>query len=318
MLIEMSDDEPDPRHSAPFKNSPQPSSPESGTRNNNPVSWLKSLIRGKASNSNNLREALEDYIEELEENSDGASIDTHHELVANVLQTHEKSADDVMIPRADIVAIEVNAPFEELRPILMDKQYSRIPVYEETLDNVIGTIHIKDILAKILAGEDIVLSELAREVEIVSPSMPVIDLLQMMRKDRRHMVLVMDEFGGIDGLVTINDIMEVIVGDIDDEFDAEEDEPRIIEKKDGSLIADGRFDIDDFEDRYGHILTSEEREEIDTLGGLAMSLADRIPERGDILRHSSGMTVEVLHVDKARVHRLRLRDLPHHYNGDEV
>src|SRR5690606_36335153 len=138
-----------------------------------------------------------------------------------------------------------------------------------------GTIHIKDILAKILAGEDIVLSELAREVEIVSPSMPVIDLLQMMRKDRRHMVLVMDEFGGIDGLVTINDIMEVIVGDIDDEFDAEEDEPRIIEKKDGSLIADGRFDIDDFEDRYGHILTSEEREEIDTLGGLAMSLADR-------------------------------------------
>ena len=318
MLSEMSDDEPDPRHSAPVKTSPQPSSPESAARNNNPVSWLKSLVRGKASNSNNLREALEDYIEELEESSDEASIDTHHELVANVLQTHEKSADDVMIPRADIVAIDVNAPFDELKLILMDKQYSRIPVYSETLDNVLGTIHIKDILAKLLAGEEIILSDMVREVEIISPSMPVVDLLQMMRKDRRHMVLVMDEFGGIDGLVTINDVMEVIVGDIDDEFDMEEDEPRILEKQDGSLIADGRMDIDDFEERYGRILTAEEREEIDTLGGLALSLAGRVPQRGMVLRHSSGMTVEVLHVDKARVHRLRLRDLPPRSNGDEV
>lgn len=317
MLSEMSDDEPDPRHAAQKKPSPQPSSQESHVRTN-PVAWLKSLVRAKESNSNNLREALEDYIEEIEESSDEATIDTHHELITNVLQTHEKSVDDVMIPRADIVAIEVNAPFEELRPILMDKQYSRIPVYEDTLDNVIGTIHIKDILAKLLANENIVLSELVREVEIVSPSMPVIDLLQMMRKDRRHMALVMDEFGGIDGLVTINDIMEIIVGDIDDEFDMEEDEPRIIEKQDGSLIADGRMDIDDFEERYGLILTSEEREEIDTLGGLALSLAEKVPERGQMFRHESGMTVEILDVDNSRVNRVRLRNLPPRKGVDEV
>lgn len=318
MLSEMSDDEPDPRSSAtitpPAPNFPVQESPgRSG-----PVAWFKSLMRGKASNSNTLREALEDFIEEIEESSDEKSIDTHHELVTNVLLTHEKTVYDVMVPRADIVAIDVDGPYEELKELLIDKQYSRIPVYRGKLDDVVGAIHIKDVLAKLVAGDPIIIANLVREIEIVSPSMPVVDLLHMMQKDRKHMALVMDEFGGIDGLVTINDVIEVIVGDIDDEFDEEENQPRMIEKQDGSLIADGRMDIDDFEDRYGKILTTDEREEIDTLGGLALSLAGRVPERGDILRHTSGMTVEVLDADKAKVNRLRLRNLPPLDNRDDV
>lgn len=318
MLSEMSDDEPDQRFGANKKLSALPSPTQENPGKSGPVAWFKGLMRGKASNSNNLREALEDYIEEIEESSDGETIDSHHEIVANVLQTHEVSVHDIMIPRADIVAIDIDAPFEEFRALLMENQFSRIPVYRETLDNVVGAIHIKDVLAKLLSGESIILEYLVREIEIVSPSMPVVDLLTMMKKDRKHMALVMDEFGGIDGLVTINDVMEVIVGEIDDEFDAEEDQPRIIEKQDGSLIVDSRMDIEEFEERYGKILSAEEREEIDTLGGLALSLADRVPDRGDILRHDSGMAIEIMDADKSRITRLRLRNLPPRITTDEV
>ena len=315
----MSDDEPDQRPGALNKSSPPTSSANMpGTGRYGPVAWFKGLIKGKESNSNNLREALEEYIEEIEESSDQPSIDTHHELVANVLQTHEKSVHDVMIPRVDIVAIDIGASFDELKSILIENQYSRIPVYRDKLDDVVGTIHIKDVLARLLEGKEIVIADMVREVEIVTPSMPVIDLLHMMRQDRKHMALVMDEFGGIDGLVTINDVIEVIVGDIDDEFDDEE-EFHVVEKSDGSLIVNGRMDIDDFEDRYGEIhMSEEEREEVETLGGLAMFIAGRVPARGDILRHSSGMVIEVLDADMAKVGRLRLRNLPPKASPDEV
>ncbi len=317
MLSEMSDDEPDPRSGAQNKISAQQSPTQDSPGKSGPVAWFKGLIKGKASNSNTLREALEDYIEDIEESSDESSIDTHHELVTNVLQTHEKSVHDVMIPRADIIAIDIDASYDELKFLLIENQFSRIPVYRDTLDGVVGAIHIKDVLAKLLTDENVVISDMVRDIEIVSPSMPVLDLLHMMRQDRKHMALVMDEFGGIDGLVTINDLIEVIVGEIDDEFD-EEDQPHVVEKQDGSLIVDGRMDIDEFEERYGRILTAEQREDVDTLGGLALSVAGRVPARGEILRHDSGMAIEVMDADRSRVNRLRLRNLPPRISGDEV
>jgi CBS domain containing-hemolysin-like protein len=187
--------------------------------------------------------------------------------------------------------------------------HSRLPVYRESLDDVRGVVHIKDVLAHTLKTEPFDLANMLRKVLFVSPSMRVLDLLLEMRLTRVHMAMVVDEYGGIDGLVTIEDMIEAIVGDIQDEHDAEE--PGMIERPDGSWLADARTDIAHFEEKVGALLTEEEREaDIDTLGGLVVFLAGRVPTRGEIVRHSSGLQIEVVDGDPRRVKRLRLRNLP--------
>ena len=318
MLKKMSDDE-DPRSSAKNNSSP-PSPAQSDARaKSRPMSWLKSLIPGRASNSNDmLQEALDDYIEDLRETDlDDASADNQKTLIANVLKTRDLRVSDIMIPRVDIVAIEHNATTDELKRIFKEEQYSRLPVYRDTLDNVIGTIHIKDVLACVLDDKPCDIPTIVREAMIVPPGLPIMDLFLMMREDKTHMALVVDEHGGIDGLVTMNDVIEAIVGDIEDEFDHDE-QPKIIEKPDGSLVADARMEIEEFEERYGNFLTADEREDIQTLGGLAFGIAGRIPKRGESLKHSSGVVLDVLEADSRKVSRLRVRNLPATDAGDDV
>lgn len=315
MLNEMSDDEP-PQRSFAQNNSPSPAPQEQPVKAG-AIAWFKGLIKGKESHSDSLREALEEYIEEIEESSDSASIDTHHALVTNVLKTHDLEVDDIMIPRVDIVAFDIEDDFENLKKLLIEKQYSRIPIYRQTMDDVIGAIHIKDILASLLADKPFKIEEHLREVPFVSPSMPLLDLLQMMKENKKHMALVVDEFGGIDGLVTVNDVVEAIIGDIEDEFH-EDDDPKMFVKTDGSILSDGRMDIEDIEEIYGPILTDAEREDVDTLGGLAMHLAGHIPLKGEVFTHSTGIKVEVLDSDGRRVKRVRLRNMPPKISGDDV
>lgn len=311
----MSDDE--PRESA--KPPPLPAQIAMDPRAKyGPLGWFKSMLRGKVSNTNVLEDALDDYIDELKETQqDEASADSQKTLIKNVLRTHSLQVADVMIPRADIIAISEDATPEDLKTIFSEKQYSRIPVYRGKLDHIIGTIHIKDILACMLIEKPFTLGELVREPIIVSPSLPLMELFLMMRQDKKHMALVVDEFGGIDGLVTLNDVIEAFVGDIEDEFD-HDDEPQVIEKPDGSVIVEGRMDIDDFEERYGNFLTNDEREDIQTLGGLAFSIAGRVPKRGEILKHSSGSSLEIIEADKRRVGKMRIRDLQSRMANDEV
>lgn len=284
------------------------------------VSWLKDLMRKRASNANQIQDVLEDYIEELNENAaDGnnPSVENQNTLIANVLKTRALRVDDIMVPRADIVAIGVDANVDDLKSLFKGAQFSRIPVYKDNLDNIIGIIHIKDLLSCLLDGAEVKIEPIVREALIVTPGMPVMDLFVTMREDKKPMALVVDEHGGIDGLVTINDVIEAIMGDIDDEFD-QENQPQIIEKADGSLIVDGRMEIEDFEDRYGAVLDAEEREDVDTLGGLAFYLAGRVPKRGEVLRHDSGMVLEVLDADKSRVRRMRIRDISPRNDADAV
>lgn len=288
---------------------------------NGPVSWLKSLIRARPSNSNNLQEAINDYIDELKETDiDAASAEGQKALISNVLKTHDLRVSDVMIPRADIIAVEENASNQDLARLFKQDQYqySRIPVYKGSLDHIIGVLHIKNLLACLLEGRECKLSDLVREAMIVGPGLPVMDLFLSMREGKKHMALVVDEHGGIDGLVTLNDVIEAVMGDIEDEFDHEE-QPQVIEKPDGSLLIDARMEIEDFEERYGNFLDSDEREDIQTLGGLAFSLAGRVPKRGEILKHDSGLTLEVLDANASRVNRLRVRNLNRPVAvGDEV
>lgn len=284
----------------------------------NAVSWLRQLMRGKVSNSNILQEALEEYIDELKEtNIDEASADSQKTLITNVLKTHDLRVSDIMIPRADIVALELNASHEDLKKVFESHQFSRIPVYDASLDHVVGILHIKDLLACLLENRDCQIKDLVREVTIVPPGMTVMDLFLTLREDKKYMALVVDEHGGIDGLVTLNDVIEAVMGDIHDEFDQDE-RPQVIEKPDGSIIADARMEIEDFEERYGLILTEEERDDIETLGGLAFELAGHVPKKGEMLKHGSGLVLEVLDANASRVTRVRIRNIPKNNSAGEV
>ena len=276
---------------------------------------VKNAIKPK-SNGDHLREALEDYLEDYieeitaEENPELKSIAEHEKaLITNVLKLRDLTTVDVMVPRADIAAIDMDSSKDDLLELLKERQYSRIPVFRETLDDVIGTIHIKDLMQAMIADKDFKLKELVRDVPVVSPSMPVLDLLLMMRQTKKHMALVVDEFGGIDGLVTIGDVIEDIVGEFEDEFDPD-DTAKLTLNKDGSLTADARYDIEEFEEQYGNVLSEDEREDVDTLGGLVFHVAGRVPARGEVIKHESGMVFEILDAGPRRVNTLRIRNLP--------
>ena len=272
---------------------------------------LKFLITGrKDRGDDDLREAIEEYIVKPQGfNTD--SVSTHERvLLSNILKLRDITVVDEMIPRADIVAIDVDIKQDDLLALLADLQFSRLPVYKETLDDVLGTVHVKDIVAGLSKGEKINLKEMITEIPIVSPSMPILDLVLKMRHSRRHMALVVDEYGGIDGLITIGDVIESIIGEIEDEHDTQDD-PQMLEALDGSsVVADARVWLEEFERRYGHILDEEEREESDTLGGLVFYLAGRVPARGEVLTHSNGMMFEILDADPRRINRLKITRIP--------
>jgi magnesium and cobalt transporter len=254
--------------------------------------------------------ALRDTIEELIEEREvplapiGAQERT---LIANVFKLRELTAYDVMVPRADIVATAADVSFAQLMKFANREAHSRLPVYRESLDDVVGMVHVKDLLSYWGREKDFKIEDVLRKVLFVAPSMRVLDLLLEMRKTRLHMALVVDEYGGVDGLVTIEDLVEEIVGEIEDEHDVDEG-PRLAAQPDGSYLADARLPIADFEERVGPILTTEERQaDIDTLGGLVVAQAGYLPARGEIIAHGSGYEFEVLEADPRRLKRLRVR-----------
>jgi magnesium and cobalt transporter len=215
-----------------------------------------------------------------------------------------------MVPRVDIVALDVDTPFAEVVKCMIEQGHSRVPVYRETLDDVIGFVHVKDILPAVAEHREAKLAPQLRKLLFVAPSLPILDLLVQMRQARTHIAMVVDEFGGIDGLVTIEDLIEEIVGEIEDEHD-EAGAPSLVERADGTLVADARTPIELLEDRQGITLRpAGDQEEVDTLGGLVSTLAGRVPKRGEVIAHPSGIEFEVLDADPRRIKRLRVRSLP--------
>ncbi len=216
---------------------------------------------------------------------------------------------DVMIPRADIVALEASTPFEEVVASFAREAHSRLPVYRETLDDPIGLVHIKDIVAEIAADSEkpaSPLEKLRRDILYVPPSMPLADLLVKMQSTRIHLALVVDEYGGTDGLVSLEDLVEEIVGDIEDEHDDNED--ILVRRGRNMFEVDARMEIESFREETGIDLTLEDfGDEIDTLGGIAFALAGRVPVRGEVLSHPGGCDMEIVEADPRRIRRLRLR-----------
>ncbi len=271
---------------------------------------LQSLLRRKEAES--VRDRVEELIERGEENGTADvsddDLDTHERaLLSNVLRLQGTTAYDVMVPRADIMAMPEDFTLEQAILLIQKDGHSRYPVYRESLDDIVGMVHIKDVFASVGQSEPFDLKAALRKPLFVVPSIPVLDLLLQMRQQRTHMALVVDEYGGIDGLITIEDLVETIVGDISDEHD-EDVTPHMTERPDGTIELDARTPIKAFEARLGPVLTDEERAaDIDTVGGLVFTLAGRVPAKGELVSHPSGLEFRVLDADPRRIRRLRVR-----------
>ena len=233
-------------------------------------------------------------------------------MVTNILRLRDLRVMDVMTPRADVVAVAEDATPEEMISIARQGSHSRLPVFRETLDDPIGFVHIKDLALHYGfdgngGRENFRLADHIRTALFVPPSMRIAALLQKMQGDRVHMALVIDEFGGVDGLVTIEDLVEQIVGDIEDEHDLA-DSKEWSRSEDGSWLIQARADIRDFEEAEGIALLPEDwDEEVDTMGGFVFTLANRVPTRGEVIVHPLGYEFEIVDADPRRIKRLKLR-----------
>ena len=254
----------------------------------------------------NVRDTLEELIEE---ESNPLDEDNHERtLLRNVLGLRDITAWDVMVPRADIAAVDVKTSITELVSEMVKLAHSRLPVYRNNLDEILGMVHIKDVLAHSNSATKTALSDLIREVLFVSPTIRALDLLQEMRMTRRHLALVVDEFGGIDGLITIEDLVEEIVGEIIDEHDEDEDQ-LWIEEKPNLFLVNARLELDMFRSQSGVNLryNTSQTEEYETIGGLVNSLTNRIPARGEVIKDIFGNEFSIVEADARRIKRLRLQ-----------
>jgi len=224
-----------------------------------------------------------------------------------VLRLRETAAADVMVPRADIVAMRSDFGLEQAIELFRTDGHSRMPVYREQLDDVVGMIHLKDVFAYVGRPDAFSVEAIMRKPLLVTPQLPVLDLLLQMRQARMHLALVVDEYGGIDGLVTIEDLVETITGDIADEHD-DPDAPMLTERPDGSLDVNARLPVEEFEEKLGPVLSEDERDsDIHTVGGLVFTLAGRVPAKGEVVSHPSGLEFRVLDADPRHIRRLRVR-----------
>lgn len=253
-----------------------------------------------------LREALEELLADADEEGASPIDEEGRELVRNALGFGELRVDDVMVPRADVRGIGVGSGLREVVAAMQDARHSRLLVYRDNLDDVLGVIHLKDLLAYWGDGAEFSLEQAIRQVLVVPPSMRVLDLLLEMRRSNNRIAVVVDEFGGTDGLVTIEDMVEELVGELADEQDRS-GPPQLVENADGTIDADGRVWLEELEDKLGQpLLEGEDRDEADTLGGLIFTLLDRVPTRGELVSHPSGYEFEVLDADPRRIKRVRI------------
>lgn len=299
--------------------------------------WQRLRNRFGRTRDMGLRESLEGAIETHEAQNPGETVgEEAKSMMLNIIEFSRLRVDDVMVPRVDIVAIDEADTMQDLLAKFIDANHSRVPVYRETLDGITGMIHVKDFLrwmasrgtkkrrsaktekavekmpvpglsvAATALSTTVKQAGLNREVLFVPPSMPATDLLVRMQASHTHLAIVIDEYGGTEGLVSIEDLVEVIVGDIADEHDTDEDlEIKPIEDK--IYLADGRVDLAPLEQLLAvDLLPEDEEEEADTLAGLIFKIAGRVPTRGEIIRHESGLEFEILDSDPRRVKRVRI------------
>ena len=269
---------------------------------------LRNLVFGRGGDGS-LRESLEEVLEDHAGEAPAADdlSATERLMLRNLLDFGERRVGDVMVPRGDIIAFDVDADFQALVAAFEEAGHSRLPVFRDSLDDVIGMVHVKDVYVRLAREGRAAVAEpesLLRPVLFVPPAMRVLDLLARMRHGRTHMAVVVDEYGGTDGLVTIEDLVEEIVGDIADEHDDDEAEP-LLSLADGGFEVDARYAIEDFVAATGMPFEEAEESDIDTVGGLVFLLAGRVPAVGEAVEHPGGWRFEVIAGDDRKLERIR-------------
>jgi magnesium and cobalt transporter len=280
-----------------------------------PFKRLLQKLTGQDADAANMRESLEEVIEESERESQALSAQ-ERVMLGNLLRFGELKVRDVMVPRAEIIAVDETIGLADLLMLFREAQHSRLPMFRETLDDPTGLIHVKDVLGLLqpeasgayCLSPNARITSLRRPILFAPPSMRALDLLLKMQATHTHLALVIDEYGGTDGLVSIEDIIEEIVGDIADEHD---EVTAVLKPDQDAYIADARMDLDDFKHQTGHDFLGADGEDdiergIDSLGGLVVSLLGRVPLRGEIVTHPDGSEFQVLDADPRRVRKLRV------------
>ena len=260
----------------------------------------------KLQDQNNLRESIQDVIEESSRNGDASSNLTSKEktILENILSINKLKASDVMVPRAEIVCASHDSSYQELIKIIEKESHSRIPIYRKDLDDVLGMVHIKDLIKLNFKETDkeFDLKNILKNVLFVPPSMPVLNILLKMQSTKLHMALVIDEHGGTDGLVTIEDLVEEIVGEIQDEHD-QDDLVEFKKVNENTFIANAKMELEDFEKKINFNFNADN---VDTLGGYVFSIINRVPQKGEIVKTNTIYSFEVLDADPRKIKVLKI------------
>jgi len=272
------------------------------------IKWIRQKVAGKPESS--LKEVLEEVLEDKSEDALVISAEEKN-LLKNMIHFGELTVRDIMVPRTDIMGIERDISLTELRDHVIKIGHTRIPVYVDSLDKIEGFVHVKDLFPHLASGEAFDIGKIIRKILFVPPSMRIVDLLLKMRVSGCHMAIVVDEYGGSDGLVTMEDLFEELVGEIQDEHDHEEQQELMLWLGDHVLEADARVAIALLEETLGERLTSGEISELefDTLGGFIFFTLGRVPTKGEVVHVTSHIKIEILAADPRRIHRVRISRL---------
>ncbi len=274
------------------------------------ISSLKSWLIKRLLSSDSSKEEILNLIANDKSSEDEINnIDDNNEksLIKNILQLESKSVEDVMVPRGEIISVDNKKNYEEIFKVIKEESHSRLPVYENNLDNIIGFFHVKDFITTNKIDFD--LNSILRDILYVAPKSPILELLKRMRLSRIHIALVVDGIGGVDGLVTIEDLVEEIVGEIEDEHDAEDIDEEIIKKEKNLLEVSASYRIDELEKYFSINLEVADEEEIETVGGLVFSKINRIPRSNEEFNIDDLVNIKVLRANERKILTVQLRKI---------
>ena len=278
--------------------------------NHEKLSIWKSWLIKKLLNSDSSKEEILNLITN-EETSDEQliNLDDNNEksLIKNILELQNKSVEDVMVPRGEIISVDTKQNYNQIFELIKEESHSRLPVYENNLDNIVGFFHVKDFIK--INKKEFDLNLILRDVLYAAPKSPILELLKRMRLSRIHIALVVDGIGGVDGLVTIEDLVEEIVGEIEDEHDAEDIDEEIIRKEDNLLIVDAAYRIDELEKDFNIKLDVADEEEIETVGGLVFSKINRIPGSNEEFNIDDLVNIKVIKANERKIITVQIRKI---------
>ncbi len=268
--------------------------------------WKNWIIKKLLSNDSTKEDIL-NFIANEDNSNELKDINDNNEknLIKNILQLNEKSVEDLMVPRSEIIAVDHDQSYTEILELIKEESHSRMPVYKKNIDNVIGFFHIKDFIKQ--SNKNFEINSILREALYVAPKSPILELLKTMRSSRIHIGLVVDGVGGVDGLVTIEDLVEEIVGDIEDEHDMEDKENLILKKSNDSITVDASYRIEDLEELFDIKILRTVDDEIFTVGGLVYSKINRIPKNNEVIKTDDNLMIKIIKSNNRKIETVEIK-----------